>query len=141
MCVWNFEKPQLHVYTQNTALQPTTWSVVYSMFLLNWYIISMCQIAPPKWWMEIFFIKGCYNRGKDVILKSHSLLNYFAHEWDFSWLQKITYIFKVYCYSFCISCITKTNLCICHFQNFLFSRILLLLCEKRRDEESRYPRQ
>lgn len=76
----NFEKPQLHVYTQNTALQPTTWSARFSTFLLNWYHYlkvsnnTMEEMGGKRFFLScFFFFKSFTIEGKDAILQSFNL--------------------------------------------------------------------
>lgn len=143
MNAWNFEKPQLHVYTQNTALQPTTWSVDFSTFLLNWYHYlnvsnNTIKVMDEKCFFLFFFLVS-YNRGKDAILQSHSLLNHFAPEWDFSWLQKTGLYFQGLLTLSVYHVLQKQFYMFIIFKTMYFLKSFFYIREKRQDKEFRYP--
>ena len=135
MSAWNFEKPQLHVYTQNTALQPTTWSVDFSRFPLNWYHYLNVSNNTVKWKMFFPFFLVVYNRGKDALLQSHSLLNHFAPEWDFSWLQKIGLYFQGLLTLSVYHVLQKQFYMFIIFKTMYFLKSFFYICEKRQDKE------
>lgn len=79
-CAWNFVKPQLHVYTQNTALQPTTWSAGLSTFLPNrCHYLKVSNNIMEEMSGKCFFLssssffKSFTIEGKDAILQSLNL--------------------------------------------------------------------